>query len=137
MIPAIVPLALEQWVAEVLIKVRRIGHPAGGGLEVAAGLGPALVVRGVVVGVVVVRVVVHAVDVVSFGRQSITPRTFEALRQLRGEYDRLLVWADEAQVTSDVILGIGGNAQPIANDVDANELLQAGKLVEFYASHTG
>lgn len=76
------------------------------------------------------------VDVVSFGSQSITTHTFESLRHMRDDYRRLLVWADEAQVTADVILGIGGNAQPIGTDADANELLQAGTLAEIFASQT-
>ncbi len=61
----VVAFAFEQGIGEVLVEVRRIGHPGWGWLEVAAGLGPALVVGSVAVGVVIVRVMVHAVDVVS------------------------------------------------------------------------
>lgn len=86
MVAAVEAFALEQGIAEVLIEVRRISHPGWSRLEVAARLGPALIVWGVVVGEVVVGVVIHAVDIVSFG--GISPAEKHTQAQDAGQKQR-------------------------------------------------
>ena len=85
-VASVVSLVLEEGVAEVLIEVRRISHPGGGRLEVLTLDGPALLVRSVAVGEVVVRIVVHPVDIVSLGGISATkehPQTEQAGQEQR------------------------------------------------------
>lgn len=66
-VASIVALLFKQWIMEILIEVRGIRHPVGGRLEMATGLRPSLIVGIVAVGVIVVRVMVHAVDIIRLG----------------------------------------------------------------------
>lgn len=72
-------------------------------------------------------------DAVSFGSQNMSDKTVAAIRKAVGEYERVLVWADEPAVAQDLVGMMDRSAKIISHEHDANELLQQGQLRDFWA----
>lgn len=67
-------------------------------------------------------------NVVSFGSQSITIKTKEALQHTVEAYERVVVWTDQPQVAHGLIATLARPAAAIVSEHDANELLQRDQL---------
>jgi phage/plasmid primase-like uncharacterized protein len=69
-------------------------------------------------------------DVASFGSQSVTAATKQAIADLAQRYARVLVWADKGSVAAELAQLIGDHAKPVKSPKgkDGNDLLQMGML---------
>lgn len=72
-------------------------------------------------------------DVASFGSQSVTAATKQAIADLAQRYDRVLVWADKPNIAAELTTLMNGRAKAIQSPKgkDANDLLKLGMLSTF------